>query len=125
MKKTIGNAYFFTFFTTLGLICPKFCLKTTPTLIFFASFLVNYSVVLKKFAKTSKNYHFLAQLVQKWGPMGSTQNRKHFFFSEIMKPDHKLSSTFYFIIISSVLAELLMFFYFVCCFFAKKCHFQS
>ena len=41
-KKTIDNAHFFTFFTTLGLIWPKFCRKTTPTLIFFVRFLVKY-----------------------------------------------------------------------------------
>ena len=41
-KKAIDNNHFFTFFTTLGLIWPKFCPKTTPTLIFFAWFLVKY-----------------------------------------------------------------------------------
>ena len=35
-KKAIDNNHFFTFFTTLGLIWP------TPTLIFFAWFLVKY-----------------------------------------------------------------------------------
>ena len=29
-------------FTTLGLIWPKFCPKTTPTLIYFVWFLVKY-----------------------------------------------------------------------------------
>ena len=48
-------------------------------------------VVLKEIAKTSKNYHFLAQLVQKWGPHGLRPNRKQFFFTEITKPDPKLS----------------------------------
>ena len=33
-KNPIDNAHFFTFFTTLGLIWPKFPPKTTPTLIF-------------------------------------------------------------------------------------------
>ena len=37
-KKAIDNAHFFTFFTTLGLIWPKFCPKTTPTLIFLPGF---------------------------------------------------------------------------------------
>ena len=32
------NAHFFTFFATLGLIWPKFCPKTTTTLIFLACF---------------------------------------------------------------------------------------
>ena len=45
---------FVTFFITLDLIQPKFCPKTTPDLIFFA--------------KTSNNYYFQGQLVQKWGP---------------------------------------------------------
>ena len=64
-------------------------------------------VVLKKIAKTSKTYNFLAQLVQKWGPHGSCQKQKtFFFFSVIAKPDHKLSKPFYFIKISYVLAEL-------------------
>ena len=65
-------------------------------------------VVLKKFAKTSKNYHFLAQLVQKnscHGPHPKVKNI-FFFFSEIIKPNHKLSKTFYFNKISYVLTEL-------------------
>ena len=41
-KKAIDNNHFFTFFTTLGLIWPKFCPKARPTLIFFAWFLVKY-----------------------------------------------------------------------------------
>ena len=41
-KKAIDNNHFFTFFTTLGLIWPKFYPKATPTLIFFAWFLVKY-----------------------------------------------------------------------------------
>ena len=41
-KKAIDNAHFFTFFTTSGLIWPKFCPKTTPNLIFFAWFLMKY-----------------------------------------------------------------------------------
>ena len=38
-------------------------------------------IVLKKKnpAETSKSYHFLAQLAQKWVPMGKAQNRKQFF----------------------------------------------
>ena len=63
----------------------------------------------KSFAKTPKNYHFLAQLLQKWGPMGHAQNKKqnkNNFFAEKIKPDHKLSKKFYFIKISYALAEL-------------------
>ena len=41
-KKAIDNNHFFAFFTTLGLIWPKFCPKATSTLIFFAWFLVKY-----------------------------------------------------------------------------------
>ena len=42
-KKPIDNAHFFFIFsTTLGLIWLKFCPKPTPTLIFFAWFLVKY-----------------------------------------------------------------------------------
>ena len=61
-------------------------------------------VVLKKIAKTSKNYNFLAQLVQKLDPHGPRPKQKA-FFSVIAKPDHKLSKTFYFIKISYVLVE--------------------
>ena len=69
-------------------------------------------VVLKKKAKISKNYHFLAKRVQEWGPHGPHPKQKTISFAEIIKPDHKLSKPFYFIKIY-VLAELLMFFYFV------------
>ena len=69
-------------------------------------------VLLKKIAKTSSNYHFLAQLVQKWGPHGPRPKQKTIFSSEITKTDHKFSKTFYFIKIY-VLVELLMLFYFV------------
>ena len=37
-KKPNDNACFFTFFTTLNIIWPKFRPKTTPTLIFFVGF---------------------------------------------------------------------------------------
>ena len=37
-KKTIDNAHFFTFYTTLGLNWPKFYPNTTPTLIFLLGF---------------------------------------------------------------------------------------
>ena len=36
-------------------------------------------VVLKKIAKTPKNQHFLAQLVQKWGPHGPHPKGKNIF----------------------------------------------
>ena len=63
-------------------------------------------VVLKNFAKTSKNYYFSAQLVQNWGPHGPRPKQKTIFFSEIIKPDPKLSKPFYFNKIPYVLAEL-------------------
>ena len=70
-------------------------------------------VVLKKFAKTSKNYHFLAQLLQKRGPHGPRAKQNTIFFSEIKKADYKFSKPFYFNKISYFVAELSMFFYFV------------
>ena len=58
------------------------------------------------FAKTSKNYYFLDQLVEKWGPHGSHPKQKTIFFSEIIEPDPKLSKPFHFNKIPYVLAEL-------------------
>ena len=97
---------FFTFFTTLDVIWPKLCPKTTPSLVFFAGFQWNMLVdsininnfnwnplVPKKFAKSSKNYHFLAQLVQKWSLRGP-QPQQNIFFCRNNKPDSKLSKTF-------------------------------
>ena len=52
-----------------------------------------------------KNYHFFAQLVQKWGPHGTHPKEKNNLFIEITKLDHKLSKTFYFIKLSYVLAN--------------------
>ena len=37
-------------------------------------------VVVKKMSKTSKNYYYSAQLVQKWGPHGPCPKQKSFFF---------------------------------------------
>ena len=67
---------------------------------------------------------FQPNLCKKGVPKAHPKNKKQFFFSEITKPDYKLSRSFYFNKISYVLAESWMFFYFVWCFFAKKCHFQ-
>ena len=71
---------FFTFFKTLGLICLKFCPKSTTHFIFadfqwimlgypinINNFNCNPVVVKEKFRKTSKNYHFWTQLAQKRG----------------------------------------------------------
>ena len=134
-KKLTDNACFFTFFTTLGLIWPKFCPKTTTTLIFFACFQWNMlrdSIDINNFnwMESSSSEKFLKPLkfticwpnfCKNRVPMGHTQNKKQYFFSEITKPDHKLSKAFYFIKISYLQH--------VCfgryeCFFAKKCHFQ-
>ena len=92
-KKKIDNTHFFTFFTTLHIIWPKFCPKITPTLIFFCWFqmkcqgmqlmlITNWNpiVLKKKIAKTLKNYQFLAQLVQKWGPHGPCPKDKKQLF---------------------------------------------
>ena len=38
------------------------------------------AVVVKKMSKTSKNYYYSAQLVQKWGPHGPRPKQKSFFF---------------------------------------------
>ena len=59
-------------------------------------------VLKKKIAKTSKNYQFLTQLVQKCGPYGPHPKQKTFFlFAEITKPYHKLCfQKLYFIKIS-------------------------
>ena len=106
MKKTNYITCFFTFFTALNIIWPKFYPKTTPNLIFLLAFnevcwgiqlilktLIGIQQFRKNFAKTSKNYYFSAQLVQKWGPHGPCPKKK-FFFSEIEKPDPKLPKPF-------------------------------
>ena len=66
--------------------------KTAPTLIFLPGFQWNMSVdsiinnfnwnpvVLKKMAKTSKNYHFWPNLCKNWVSMSHAQNRKQFCF---------------------------------------------
>ena len=97
MKKPNDITCFFTFFTILDIIWPKFCPKTTPNLTFLlvsnevpmlgnSINIKNFHwnpVVLKKIAKISKNYYFLAQLVQKWGPHRPRQKQKKIFFLEI------------------------------------------
>ena len=47
----------------------------------------------KKIAKTSKNYNFLAQLLQKWCPYEPRLEQETILSSEITTPDHKLSKT--------------------------------
>ena len=77
------------------------------------NFIIGIQYLWKKFAKTSKNYYFSTQLVQKWGPYRPHPKQKTIIFSEITKPDSKLSKPFYFNKTSYVLAELWMFFYIV------------
>ena len=138
-KKRIDNACFFTFFTTLGLIWPKFCPKTTPTSIYFAGFQWNMlrdSIFINNFnwnwvfwnffAKTLKNYHFLAQLLQKWGPhLPCPKQKTTIFFCWNNKNFKKL-----FILLKCHIYIYIYIFWrsyvflFVWCFFAKKCNFQ-
>ena len=112
-KKPIDNACFTYFATLLDLIRPKFCTKTTPTLIFVASFQWNMlpsininnfnwnSVVMKILLKPQKFTIFLPkQICAKMGSLWATPKTKNIFFAGIIRPDHKLSKTFYFIKIS-------------------------
>ena len=55
-KETIDNDNFFTFFTTLGLIWPKFFPKTTPALTFFACFPMKY---IRGFSRDVKPFYKL------------------------------------------------------------------
>ena len=111
-KKLIDNACFFTFFTTLGLIWPRFCPKDTATLRFFAGFqwnmlknsidINNFNwnlVVPKNFLLKPLNITIFWSNFSKNGvSMGHNQNKKtFFFFFRNNKTDHKLSKTFYFI----------------------------
>ena len=73
---------------------------------------LEYSSSEKKIAKTTKNNHFLAELVQKWGPHELHPKQGTIFFAIITKPNHKLSKTFYFIKIPYALAEFLNVFLF-------------
>ena len=88
------------FFTTLDLIWLKFLPQDYTHFDFFSCFQLNMlgdsiningfnwnPVVLKKIAKTSKGYHFLAQLVQKMGSPWATPKTKKSVFAEITKPD--------------------------------------
>ena len=65
-------------------------------------------VVLKKIAKTSKNYSFSRRpnFGKNGVTIGHAQIKKNNFFSEILTPDPKLSKPFYFNKIPYVLAEL-------------------
>ena len=93
------------------IILIEFPNKHTVTSFVIIKTLIWIQQFWKNSAKTSKNYYFLAQLVQNWGPHVPHPKQKT-FFSEITKPDaKKLSEPFYFIKIPYVLAKLWMFFY--------------
>ena len=55
--------------------------------------------------KPQKITIFWPNFVQNWGPHGPHPKQKTIFFSEIIKPDPKLSKPFYFNKMSYVLAE--------------------
>ena len=65
----------------------------------------NFSVLLVKWSTGMTDFQSYP-LVQNWGPHGPRPKQKHFFFSEIIKPDPKLSKPFYFNKIPYVLAKL-------------------
>ena len=100
-KKPIDNASFFTFFTTLDLIWPKFFPKTKHT--FFAGFQwsvlgdsihinnINWNPVVLK--KKKKKKIGKRPKITFLGPTCTKQ--KTIFFLEITKPDHKLSRKSY------------------------------
>ena len=112
MNKTIDNACFFTFFTTLDLIWLKFCPKTTPTLDFSADFQwnmlkdsininnCNWNQVVSENkrakCKTSKNYHFWGNFHNNGIPMGHAQNKSTIFFFRNNKTRSKAFRIFLF-----------------------------
>ena len=102
MKKTKWYCLFLYFFTILDIIWPKFCPKTTPDWIFFLvrnevcweiqliiKTLIEIQYFWKILAKTSKNYYFLFQLAQKWGPHGPYPKQKTFFFFFFFEKEQK------------------------------------
>ena len=107
-KKPNDIDCFFTFFTTLDIIWPKFYPKTTRSLTFFSLFPIKYvrdSISIKNFnwnpvvqkilLKLEKITIFWLSLCKTGVPMGHAQNKKQ-FFSKITKPDPKFSKHFYF-----------------------------
>ena len=120
-KKSIDDASFFYFFHNTGPNLAQILHQDhTHFFSFFAGFqwsmledsiniyniICNTVVLKKKIGKTSKNYHFWAQLVLKGVTMGHLQNKKQLFLTEITKQGQKPSKTFYFIKISYGLVEL-------------------
>ena len=95
MRKPNDIACFFTFFHNMRHNLAHILTQDHTQFDFFAGFqwsilgdLINIKnfnwnpVVLKKFAKTYKNYYFSAQLVQKWGPHGPCPKEETFFFEK-------------------------------------------
>ena len=93
-KNLLIMPFSFTFFTTLGLIWPKFCPKTTPALIFFCWFLMKYANGIQLMLIT------LIGIQKFWKKLLKSPKITIFW------PKSKYR----------VLAELWMFFYFVWCF---------
>ena len=132
-KKPNDIACFFTFFYNIGHNLAQILPQNHTRFDFFPGFqwsmlansinIKNFNwspVLLKNFCKNLKILLFLAQVVQKWGPHGRRPPKKTILFSEIIKPDLKLSKPFYFIKRSYVLAGLWVFFYIVWCFLLKS-----
>ena len=110
------------FFTTLYLIWPKFCPKTTPTLNFFAGLqwkILGDSININNFDWNLNS--FFAQTCAKMGSPWTMSKTKNF----LQKWQNQILSFQKLVIFIKihVLAELRMFFYFAWCFFAKMCHF--
>ena len=92
MKKAYWYCQIFCFFTTLNLIWPKFCPKTTPTFFLFSNFQWNMlgdSININNLCCTVQ--YFWKKLVKplKISVLGPN------FLVEIRKADHQLSETFF------------------------------
>ena len=102
-KKRMDNAHFFTFFTRLDLIWPKFCAKTTQNLSFIAGFRWNMlgdsininklnwnPLAIKNIEKTSRNYYckfkFSMQILKKLlCSLSKIMNNKHVLVYGLLK----------------------------------------
>ena len=125
MKKTSLKCQFLCFFfTTLNLIWPKFCPKTTITLLFLADFqwiMIRDSMNINNLLQSSSSEKKLVRPLKKL----ASPKMKNIFFAEITEADHQLSETFHFVKISYVLTELLILFYLSDVFFVKKVSFPE
>ena len=84
-KKPINNAFFF---------CVGFQWNMFRIQLILITLKLQSSSSEKKVDKTSQNYHFWTQKRNCYGPQ---PNKKTNFFTDITKPDNKLSKVFYFI----------------------------